>query len=280
MAGELRGGLEIKRVGPDHDPNIKWYAQTSAIKQDNEKTRVDLLDAEWLEGTGRALKYGRDKYTEYGECTCLVSIVNEIVKYGPKDFVNLATILRINKAETPSINAPIENSIRKDSTNINVNIWLGTLTSKLLDGEMKLKRSTNSLANNLIYCLYKRTVEYVGQLNSYVLTTITLQDKLERDFVKDVTSLLASLKELSGTIRHESTCESLKIVSIGDHNWRGGFKWSRLIGACMRHLLAIMRREDVDPESGLLHVDHLSCSVMFLAWHIRNKPELDDRWKP
>ena len=65
-----------------------------------------------------------------------------------------------------------------------------------------------------------------------------------------------------------------------DHNWRGGFKWSRLIGACMRHLLAIMRREDVDPESGLLHVDHLSCSVMFLAWHIRNKPELDDRWKP
>ena len=64
-----------------------------------------------------------------------------------------------------------------------------------------------------------------------------------------------------------------------DHNWRRGFKFSRLIAACFRHLLAIMRGEDIDPESGLPHVDHLSCSVMFLAWHLKNKPELDDRWK-
>ncbi len=64
-----------------------------------------------------------------------------------------------------------------------------------------------------------------------------------------------------------------------DHNWRRGFKFSRLIAACFRHLLAIMRGEDVDPESGLPHVHHLSCSVMFLAWHLKHKPELDDRWK-
>ena len=64
-----------------------------------------------------------------------------------------------------------------------------------------------------------------------------------------------------------------------DHNWRKGFKWSRLIGAILRHTFAIMRGENTDPESGLPHVDHLSCSVMFLAWHMKNKPELDDRWK-
>ena len=79
----------------------------------------------------------------------------------------------------------------------------------------------------------------------------------------------------------EGIGEVLKFGAIkyADHNWRKGFKYSRLIGACLRHLLAIMRREDIDPESGLPHVNHLSCSVMFLAWHLRHKKELDDRWK-
>ena len=68
-------------------------------------------------------------------------------------------------------------------------------------------------------------------------------------------------------------------VKYNDHNWRNGFKWSRLIGACFRHLLAIMRGENNDLESGLPHTAHLSACVMFLSWHMKHKPELDDRWK-
>jgi hypothetical protein len=63
-----------------------------------------------------------------------------------------------------------------------------------------------------------------------------------------------------------------------DHNWKLGFKWSRLIAATGRHLLAIMRREDIDPESGKPHVYHLGCSVMFLAWHMKHRRDLDDRY--
>jgi hypothetical protein len=62
------------------------------------------------------------------------------------------------------------------------------------------------------------------------------------------------------------------------HNWRGGFKWSRLIGALMRHLFAIMRGEDIDPESSLPHIDHLGCCWMFLSWHMKTKSGVDDRW--
>ena len=64
-----------------------------------------------------------------------------------------------------------------------------------------------------------------------------------------------------------------------DHNWRGGFKYSRLLGALLRHTFAIIRGEDNDPESGLPHVDHLGCCWMFLSNHMKTKPELDDRWK-
>lgn len=63
------------------------------------------------------------------------------------------------------------------------------------------------------------------------------------------------------------------------HNWRGGIKYSRLIGAAFRHLMALSKGEDMDAESGLGHVFHLACCVMFLSWHLSHKPELDDRFK-
>ena len=38
----------------------------------------------------------------------------------------------------------------------------------------------------------------------------------------------------------------------------------RYIGAALRHLSAIMRGEKYDPETGLLHADHLACNAMFI----------------
>lgn len=63
------------------------------------------------------------------------------------------------------------------------------------------------------------------------------------------------------------------------HNWRQGMGYSALIGAAMRHLAAINRGEDFDPESGFHHTGHLGCCVMFLDWMIKNRPDLDDRYK-
>ena len=65
----------------------------------------------------------------------------------------------------------------------------------------------------------------------------------------------------------------------GSHNWRGGLAYSRVIGAILRHILAINRGEDIDPESRLPHTAHLGCEVQFLHWLMKYKPELDDRFK-
>lgn len=64
------------------------------------------------------------------------------------------------------------------------------------------------------------------------------------------------------------------------NNWRKGLSWSRVIGAILRHLAAIQMGEDHDKETGLLHVDHLSCEVMFLQEFFRTHKHLDDRHKP
>lgn len=64
-------------------------------------------------------------------------------------------------------------------------------------------------------------------------------------------------------------------------NWTtgGGFKWTRILGSCLRHIFAFMRGEDNDPESGLSHISHAQCNLLFLAYYIRNKDKMnkDDR---
>lgn len=62
-------------------------------------------------------------------------------------------------------------------------------------------------------------------------------------------------------------------------NWRKGIELSRLIGAAMRHILAFNDGEDNDEESGLSHLYHAGCCLMFAARMHRDRPDLDDRYK-
>lgn len=64
------------------------------------------------------------------------------------------------------------------------------------------------------------------------------------------------------------------------HNWRKGFAWSRPLSAALRHIMAFNDGEDKDPESGLSHLAHAACCIMFLLEFEKTHPELDDRWKP
>ena len=64
-----------------------------------------------------------------------------------------------------------------------------------------------------------------------------------------------------------------------DHNWREGFEWSRLYGAALRHLTSHMNGENKDSESGLSHLAHAGCCIMFLLQHEKRKLGHDDRHK-
>ncbi len=65
----------------------------------------------------------------------------------------------------------------------------------------------------------------------------------------------------------------------GDNNWRKGILWSRVFGALMRHAWAYWRGENLDPETGLSHLAHCGCCVMFLLEYSQTRIELDDRYK-
>jgi hypothetical protein len=78
--------------------------------------------------------------------------------------------------------------------------------------------------------------------------------------------------------------EIAKVLAFGAnkydaHNWRKGLNWSRLYGAALRHLLAHMDGQDKDEESGLSHLAHAACCLMFLLEHEAKGLGHDDRHK-
>lgn len=68
-------------------------------------------------------------------------------------------------------------------------------------------------------------------------------------------------------------------VKYGDNNWRGGFKWTRVIGAVKRHVSAWEKNEDLDPEFGTHHLAHAICGLMFLLEFYQTGVGQDDRFK-
>lgn len=62
------------------------------------------------------------------------------------------------------------------------------------------------------------------------------------------------------------------------HNWRKGLAWSRVYDALQRHLTAWNDGEDPDPETGLSHLAHAGCCIMFLLEYEVTHRDLDDRY--
>lgn len=78
--------------------------------------------------------------------------------------------------------------------------------------------------------------------------------------------------------------ELAKVLTFGAKkyaawNWSKGIAYSRILAAMLRHLMAYLRGESKDPETGLSHIAHLMCGCMFLLHFERYRPDLDDREK-
>lgn len=64
-----------------------------------------------------------------------------------------------------------------------------------------------------------------------------------------------------------------------DNNWCRGARWGRYYAALLRHVFAWWRGEDCDPETGLSHLAHAGCCLLFLMEYQRNGWGRDDRFK-
>lgn len=123
---------------------------------------------------------------------------------------------------------------------------------------------------------YPSSIDLIKTMNTPPATFDTVvASGVKHDQEKPDMSLLSSI----------ALVEIAKVMTFGKakysaHNWRGGFKWSRVLSAAMRHLVAFIGGEDKDPETGLSHLAHCACCILFLLEFETTKKELDDRFKP
>ena len=78
--------------------------------------------------------------------------------------------------------------------------------------------------------------------------------------------------------------EVAKVMTYGakkydKHNWRGGFDWTRLSDASLRHIHQWLEGQDKDPETEISHLAHAVCGLMMLIEHELKELGNDDRYK-
>jgi hypothetical protein len=80
--------------------------------------------------------------------------------------------------------------------------------------------------------------------------------------------------------------EMVKVLQFGAEkyapgNWANGegLSYRETISCMLRHAFALLRMEDMDPESKLHHIGHVQCNALFLAYMIKypQKFTRDDR---
>lgn len=76
--------------------------------------------------------------------------------------------------------------------------------------------------------------------------------------------------------------EIVKVLTFGakkydDHNWRKCAHLSTYYAALQRHVTAFWEGEDNDPESGLSHLAHAGCCLLFMFGLYLMQPKTDNR---
>ena len=66
-------------------------------------------------------------------------------------------------------------------------------------------------------------------------------------------------------------------IKYEERNWERGMAWSNVLASLERHLAAIKKGEDYDPETGELHAAHIACNAHFLTAYYKIYPQGDDR---
>lgn len=63
----------------------------------------------------------------------------------------------------------------------------------------------------------------------------------------------------------------------GRNNWKRGTSWLRVSSALLRHIFAFLAGENNDNETGISHLAHAMCNLLFLLYYVNNTVGEDDR---
>ena len=107
-------------------------------------------------------------------------------------------------------------------------------------------------------------------LLTFTLTMTTGQVFSEVFFVRAATTVSAFWATISQALRRRSLiCEiDVRVRQTGCWNWSKGLPRVQILGSILRHTFAYLRGQDRDPDSGLLHTDHILWNAAALSHNV------------
>ena len=265
----------------DRNETIQVDATTGG-KKAGKLARFDLIPPEPLIALAEHFGRGAQKYTSYGECTC----VNIIDRY-----MHSVIVDRVTKNRFVNVIQNLQNANVKMHVNgllkilkLSENEEESTVKEKEIPLDTYIQEGEEHISylQQNMTVLSKTPVDFVDELiNHGILTTITLQSELGEPFVMDVTSVLDSLRNVgpNGFTKHLNGCMSQKVLVEGARNWELGYDWGKSFAAMQRHAWLFWNGEDIDPETGSHHLTAVAWHAFAMLEWFRTHPELDDRSK-
>jgi hypothetical protein len=144
------------------------------------------------------------------------------------------------------------------------------LLNDLIDIEYSDDRNDMKQGNNPNNCMPNIRCDMAHNKDSWTsILSINQLDELSTSNINNQAIKYDSEKTRVELLPYNALLEIAKVMTIGakkygDNNWRKGMLWSRLYGACLRHLIAWYEGQDKDEETGLLHLAHAGCCILFL----------------
>lgn len=225
------------------------------MKFDTEKDRWDLLPWRAVREVVRVVTYGAKKYTVYGECTCSAASVSDLLRREGCAEPATTSGSSVPIPRTRNGSAPKVRSGNERTANIAAVTTENFPSNKQPKGtESRSKKSSN--------CSHVGAKSADGPTR-FASTTTTRPELYADACASRVTSASGGLSKANGLREHAPTCDARKILRSGENNWRG-VESSRYVSALHRHLYAWMDGETHDSESGLHHLAHAGCNILFL----------------
>lgn len=266
MAEEMDGGATLT---------------TSATggQKGSKPARFDLIPTEPLWMLAELYGKGAEKYTKYGECTCVQIAGNESLTQG--GYVEPVTTdgssqtmpnTQNGKNRTPR---PGSRKTKSKAQKLSLSGNRNKDPEHTRNMESREKSTTNFSLSPV--------GSVVPNQNISTTTTNIANEDVEAvsggRYVTDVTLVSGTSKDgLPITNKqHLPGCPATIQIESGDDNWRKGYDWKYSYAAAQRHLNQFWDGEDIDPEMQLPHVISAAWHCFTLAQFMIDHREYDPR---
>lgn len=256
---------------------------TQALRYNEWKPEWSLVDFGSLEPMVRGLEYGAKKYTKLFPFTfdSLWSFAPTIqIEKSKAD--DSAEVVMINNLKKLTLNIVLGKETilslgLNEIQNIKKSEFESLLMSKKLlnvwkNGNAIICDGIDLLWKNVILWL-KNDVKSVAPSKDFILTIVTIPEESVDVYVESVISDYDSLMIISKALQElwyiwkEILINDNWFQITGRDNWKKWFPREKLLESMMRHMIALMDWEEIDPESGVPHVWLIQCNAMFYAYH-------------